>query len=110
MHGAYNLIDKIHSKNDSNFILLTPIELNLQFEIRVFKKGHHFIKEGEMNKNDIWLFQILGESQIRYKTGLGMEKEYKLHEKDSILIPAENCDTLETILEDETDFMLFFEQ
>lgn len=110
MHGAYNLIKKIHSKNDSNIILLTPMELNLQFDIRIFNKGHHFIKENEMNKNDIWLFQIEGESKIKLKTGLGVEQRLILKEKDSTLIPADYCMHLETILENETDFTLLFKQ
>ena len=89
-HGPYRLNEKIEMINAiNNQINLTPSKMNMQFNIEVFSKGEHKIENFDQNGYDCWVWQLEGECTIK----LGNDC-FILHEKDSLLVPANYSDTI----------------
>ena len=105
-HGAYNLLNRIKSSsNDSNKIInLTPNELNLQFNVTVFKKGEHEIKS---NGIDEWFWQLDGTSTLTISDS---SSTFNLIKFDSIYVPADKFTTINIKLDSESSNLIRISQ
>lgn len=103
-HGAYDLLSKINSCKET-FICLTPAELDLQFDVIVYKKGEHLISK--CDQVNIWLWQLSGRSNIRLKDKMNnIKHKFDLNKHDSLLVPTANINEIGISVEDEESFIL----
>jgi hypothetical protein len=87
-HGAFNLNDRLSDKN----VLLTPNDLQMQFNVEVLATGEHLVENFNEKNLDIWLWQLDGSSVVQSVDE--NQDDYNLSDKDSLLIPQNYCKTI----------------
>lgn len=91
-----------------SIIDLTPIELNLQFDIKAYRKGIHFISD--LNGKDVWFMQLTGSGKISIQTPMKREEDYFLNLRDSLLVPDNYCQQVTINIQDDSSCLLKFTQ
>ena len=106
-HGVFHLLERINSADES-ILDLSPAELNLQFDVKAFRKGNHNISD--FDGKDVWFMQLTGSSKISIQTPMKRKEEYCLNLKDSLLIPESYCQEATISFQDDSSCLLKFTQ
>ena len=110
LHGAFHLQERIKEAavKKESVINLSPAELNLQFEVALYKRGTHVISNFSDDKIDVWLWQLTGNSSIKLKEHNENDLDtFHMEASDSLLVPADfNCEKVQILIEDDESTVL----